>query len=139
MAFVSSRVEELHKQSGEKAIEFSRAIFGQTSKLGPTYFRGKTSISTAHLEKLCLHFHVPMSFFFDGPVITENRVENIVTHNGVGVGNVNISNNLSYLQEVIEQQKSQLSDKDLQIEWLKKQHESLLAALKCVNAANKEE
>ena len=52
MAFNYKKLLELHKLSGERSIDFSRAIFGDNSSLGPTYFKGKTEINTRHLEKM---------------------------------------------------------------------------------------
>lgn len=65
MAFKFEKLALLHEKSGEKSIDFARAIFGAGSKLGMEYFRDKDSISTKHLELLCEHYNVPMTYFFD--------------------------------------------------------------------------
>lgn len=126
MAFNYQKLVDIHNQSGEKSIDFARAIFGGDSKLGPEYFKGKESISTRHLELLCAHFNVPMNFFFDDtPVPVYNKIGNMVTANQVGVGNVNINSNVEYLKKTIAQLEKTIADKDEQIRWLKEQWEFL--------------
>lgn len=127
MSFKYEKVQELHKASGEKSKDFARAIFGPNSKLGPEYFNGKESISTHHLELLCAHFHVPITFFFDDtPTTVYNQIGNIVKDNDLGIGNVNINNDVAHLQETIKHLESVIRDKDGQIKWLKTQWDAML-------------
>lgn len=127
MSFNYQKLVQAHKASGERSLDFAHAIFGPESKLGPEYFKGKEGINTVHLEKMCEHFNLPMSFFFDDtPISAYNKIGNIVRNNQVGVGNVNINNDVEQLKETIEQLKAVISDKDEQIKWLKSQWDAML-------------
>lgn len=127
MSFKSEKVIELHKMSGEKSKDFARAIFGPKSKLGPEYFNGRDSISTHHLELLCEHYHVPITFFFDDtPLTVVNQIGTLVKNNDFGVGTVNINNDVAHLQETIKHLESVIKDKDGQIKWLKSQWDAML-------------
>lgn len=65
MAFSYEKLMAAHKASKAKSIDFAHAIFGPESKLGPEYFKTKDSISTAHLEKICALYNLPMEYFFN--------------------------------------------------------------------------
>jgi hypothetical protein len=126
MSFSYQKLVQAHKASGEKSIDFAHAIFGPDSKLGPEYFKTKKSISTFHLERMCAHFKLPMNYFFDETPISVYNIGNVVKNNGVGVGNVNINNDVEHLKETIKQLESVIEDKNEQIKWLKSQWDSVL-------------
>lgn len=127
MSFSYQKLVEAHKASGAKSIEFAHAVFGPDSKLGPEYFKGKESISTAHLERICALYQLPMTYFFDDtPITAYNHIGNIIRGNQVGVGNLNINNDVEHLKETIAQLRSVIQDKDSQIQWLKNQWDAML-------------
>ena len=101
MVFNYKKLLELHKQSGEKSIDFSRAIFGKESSLGPTYFKGKTEINTRHLEAMVRHYNVSYDYFFDDSTASHINIGNVVAHNRVGVGNVNINDDVKYATSIV--------------------------------------
>lgn len=131
MAFNYKKLLELHKLSGERSIDFSRAIFGDNSSLGPTYFKGKTEINTRHLEKMVVHYNVPFDYFFDESQSPQSsNIGNIVSHNRLGVGNLNINNDVKLLQQTITRLEKEISDKDEMINWLRRQCDVLSGLLK---------
>lgn len=66
MPFNYEKLKALYDQSGEQRTEFSRVIFGSDSKIGPKYFKDrKNGVSSIYLERLCEHYGVPISYFFD--------------------------------------------------------------------------
>lgn len=106
--------------------DFSVDIFPEGSKLGISYFN-KDSISTAHLELICKHYHVPMDYFFDDmphPSATFNGDYNINT-NQVGNGNVNHVHAIESLKEDNERLKTELENKKKDVEWYKNRIEWL--------------
>lgn len=131
MTFNYKKLQELHKQSGERSVDFSRAIFGKNSSLGPTYFNGKTEINTRHLEAMVHHYNVPFEYFFDDPqTSTTTNMGNIVSHNRLGVGNLNINNDVKLLQQTICRLEKELAEKNEMISWLKAQFNNLSELLK---------
>jgi len=126
MSFSYQKLVQAHKASGERSLDFAHAIFGPESKLGPEYFKGKEGINTVHLEKMCAHFNLPMNYFFDDTPISAYNIGNIVRNNQVGVGNVNINNDVEHLKDTIKQLKDVIEDKDEQIKWLKSQWDAML-------------
>ncbi len=131
MTFNSKKLLELHKQSGERSVDFSRAIFGKNSSLGPTYFNGKTEINTRHLEAMVRHYNVPFEYFFDDAQAgSTTNMGNIVSHNRLGVGNLNINNDVKLLQQTICRLEKELAEKNEMIDWLKNQFNNLSEMLK---------
>ena len=122
MVFNYKKLQQLHKLSGERSIDFSRAIFGKNSTLGPTYFNGKTEINTRHLEAMVHHYNVPFDYFFDDSQSSSTtNLGNIVSHNRLGVGNLNINNDVKLLQQTICRLEKEIKEKDDMINWLKYQ------------------
>lgn len=134
MVFNYKKLLELHKQSGEKSIDFSRAIFGKESSLGPTYFKGKTEINTRHLEAMVRHYNVSYDYFFDDSTASHINIGNAVAHNRVGVGNVNINDDVKFLRQAMCKLEDEIKDKDEMINWLKGQINVLTELLK--NSSN---
>ncbi len=131
MTFNYKKLQELHKKSGERSIDFSRAIFGKNSSLGPTYFNGKTEINTRHLEAMVQHYNVPFDYFFDTPQQgTTTNIGNMVSHNELGVGNLNINNDVKLLQQTICRLEKEIAEKNDMINWLKNQFNVLSDLLK---------
>lgn len=134
MSFKFEKVEELHRMSGEKAIDFSHAIFGPTSKLGLKYFSGKDSISTKHLELLSEHFGVPMSYFFDDSVVTHvTNIDTVVKENKVGVGKININSDADHLEEEVKRLQAELAKKEEAIKWMQEQMSAMTEALRSLS------
>lgn len=129
MGFIYQKVEELHRKSGEKAIDFSRAIFGPKSKLGLQYFNGKDSISTKHLERLSRHFNVPLSYFFDDSCVMVTHIGNVVKENKIGVGNLNTNQDVKNLEETIKHLRETIADKNEQIQWLRGQLDAMVKSI----------
>lgn len=131
MVFDYKKLQELHRRSGERSIDFSRAIFGKNSSLGPTYFNGKTEINTRHLEAMVHHYNVPFDYFFDTPQPgTATNIGNMVSHNELGVGNLNINNDVKLLQQTICRLEKEIAEKNDMINWLKSQFNVLSDMLK---------
>lgn len=135
MTFSYQKLVQAHKASGERSLDFAHAIFGPESKLGPEYFKDREGISTVHLERMCAHFNLPMSYFFDDtPITAYSHIGNVVRNNQVGVGNVNINNDIPYLKETIAQLKDTIADKDEQIKWLKCTYDILLKTFQTLSS-----
>lgn len=140
MVFNYKKLLELHKQSGEKSIDFSRAIFGKDSSLGPTYFKGKTEINTRHLEAMVRHYNVSYDYFFDDSTCNHLSIGNVVSHNRLGVGNLNINDDVKLLRQTVCKMQDEIHDKDEMINWLKNQIDVLTALLRdCSKSSKKSE
>lgn len=126
MKYNYHKVEELYRSSGEKSIEFSRAIFGPKSKLGPQYFFNRKSITTLQLEKLANHYKVSIfDFFTDTDSKDKNmNISTIVHHNNVE--NVTIGSDVESLKQNIEYLQQIIKDKEDQINWFKNQWDYLI-------------
>ena len=106
--------------SRESVRDFSTAIFGENSKLGPWYFTKRKSITTDVLEKLCKHFDVNPDVFFD--FCDGININSVISDNKVG--NININYDIKYLQTTIDHLNKVIRDKEEQIDFLKNQNKA---------------
>lgn len=138
MAFVYQKLVELHRKSGETQTAFSEAIFGKSKKMELKYF-DRPSISTQHLERMSLHYKVPMETFFDTAGLPS--VSTYVNKGGVGIGNFNALDhsrqNIGMQSEKITMLEQQLSAANKQIDYLQDQNRTLSEILRSVTVGTK--
>lgn len=133
MSFIYGKLVELHRMSGETQTEFSAAIFGKSKKMELKYF-DRPSISTQHLEMMCLHYKVPMETFFD--TVGLPSASTLLNKGGIGIGNFNANDHsrqsIGMQGEKIAMLERQLSAANKQIDYLQEQNRTLSEILRSV-------
>lgn len=133
MAFNYQKLVQLHRMSGETQTEFSAAIFGKSKKMELRYF-DRPSISTQHLEMMCLHYHVPMETFFD--TVGLPSVSSYAGKGGIGIGNFNAHDHsrqsIGAQSEKITLLEQQLESANKQVDYLQEQNRTLSEILRSV-------
>lgn len=80
------------------------------------------------------HYNVSYDYFFDDSTASHINIGNVVAHNRVGVGNVNINDDVKFLRQAMCKLEDEIKDKDEMINWLKGQINVLTELLK--NSSN---
>lgn len=135
MGFNFEKLQALHKRSRHSQSEVMVDVFGYNNKEGLAYFKNRKDIKVDHLLKLAKHYHVSVYDLLDDDDNYQfnfgtNDVDNVVQNNNIGVGNVNINNDVKHLKETIKQLNKVIEDKNNMIEWLKQNFDNFVNLMK---------
>ena len=96
-------------------------VFGQSSHISTSYFKGRTYIDSRYLERLSEYFEVPIEdFFLSNEEYDDKKLENTNVHH-ISNSTVNINSSPDVLMGVINNQKAMLDQQAEQIKWLRDQ------------------
>lgn len=96
-------------------------VFGKSSHISTSYFKGRTYIDTRYLERLSEYFEVPIEdFFLSNEEYEDKKSENTNVHH-ISNSTVNINSSPDVLMGVINNQKAMLDQQAEQIKWLRDQ------------------
>ena len=96
-------------------------VFGQSSHISTSYFKGRTYIDSRYLERLSEYFEVPIEdFFLSNEEYDDKKLENTNVHH-ISNSTVNINSSPDVLMGVINNQKEMLDQQAEQIKWLRDQ------------------
>lgn len=119
--FNGDLVNRLLKEQKKTVGEMVAFVFGQSSHISTTYFKGRTYIDSRYLERLSEYFEVPIEdFFLSNEEYDDKKSENTNVHH-ISNSTVNINSSPDVLMGVINNQKEMLDQQAEQIKWLRDQ------------------
>ena len=114
--FNGDLVNRLLKEQKKTVGEMVAFVFGKSSHISTSYFKGRTYIDSRYLERLSEYFEVPIEDFF----LSNEELENTNVHH-ISNSTVNINSSPDVLMGVINNQKAMLDQQAEQIKWLRDQ------------------
>ena len=99
--FNGDLVNRLLKEQKKTVGEMVAFVFGQSSHISTTYFKGRTYIDSRYLERLSEFFEVPIEdFFLSNEEYDDKKLENTNVHH-ISNSTVNINSSPDVLMGVI--------------------------------------
>lgn len=135
MGFNFGKLKAIHDKSRELQSDVMVDVLGYAQKEGLNYFKVRKDIKVEQLVKLAKHYHVSIYDLLDDTdnemlSVNPTDVDNLVQNNNIGVGNVNINNDVKHLKETIKQLNKVIEDKNNMIEWLKQNFDNFVNLMK---------